>query len=76
MPVRLGLVGTDRTDGWTNRFAANQNTVTGRDNPPDGFARVRVLPQGIVVHALLDLEGSQWFAWVRRLVNVCRHKAI
>jgi hypothetical protein len=54
----------------------NDNAVAGRDYAARGLARYRITPKRIIVHALLNLEGSCRFRRIGGLVNIGRHRAI
>src|SRR5437773_8965263 len=69
-----GSVRTDRADRRTNRFSANENAVTSRHHTPRCFASFRVAAKRLVVDALLNLEGADWFGGVGGFVNVSRHR--
>src|SRR5205823_11470367 len=69
-----GSVRTDRADRRTNRFSANKNAVTSRDHTPRCFASFRVAAKRLVVDALLNLEGTDWFGGVGGFVNISRHR--
>ena len=69
-----GSVRTDRADGRTNRFSANENAVTSRDHTPRSFASFRVAAKRLVVDALLNLEGTDRFGGIGGFVNVSRHR--
>jgi hypothetical protein len=66
-------VRADRADRGTDRFTANENAVAARDHAAHGLAGFRIISKRIVVDALLDLEGSDWFGGIGGLVNVSRH---
>lgn len=70
----LGL--SARADGRAPVGAADEDTVAGGNHALRRFTCGGINEEGIVVDALADLELSDRFGGVRRLVDVCRHPLI
>ena len=61
-------------DAWRG-LAGLEDPIASKNDPPDCLAGLRVLGEGIVLHALLDLEVADFFPFFcgNGLVNVGRH---
>jgi hypothetical protein len=74
MTAAAGAAGTaDRTDRRTGRSAGHMDPVAAGNDALDRFARFRINPQGLIFHALLDLETPRRPGRIGRFVNVGWH---
>jgi hypothetical protein len=61
-------------DGRSGRSAADEDTVTARDDAVHGFTRFGINSERLVVEALPKLETPYRFCEVASFVNVDRHR--
>jgi hypothetical protein len=61
-------------NGRPGRSAADEDTVTARDNAVHGFTRFGINSERLILEALFKLETPYRFCEVASFVNVNRHR--